>query len=126
MTSLYKYDNNSSDMKNYINNVCHELRTPLQIICGTSENALGCNNLINENPQYYKDMTIINRNCEILLDKVESCIQEMKNLCKCNQSINNSEVYEKSEERCRGCYLLNKWIIDKNGTNNQLLCSKII
>ncbi|HEX5187524.1 MAG TPA: hypothetical protein VFV86_11600, partial [Nitrososphaeraceae archaeon] len=72
-----------------------------------------------------KDMTIINRNCEILLNKVESFIQEIKNLSEFDQSsVNHSDIYKKPAERCRGCYILNKWISDKKATNNQLLCSK--
>jgi signal transduction histidine kinase len=102
-------------MGDYIDNLCHELRTPLQIIYGISENALEYTNAKNENSLYYKNMTIINRNCEMLLDKLESYISATKNQYEYLQSINpsSSSLYKESQERCRGCYFFNKWIIDK-------------
>lgn len=124
MTKPCKYDSSKISTEDCINDLCHELRTSLQIISGISENALEyptttttttITNLKNKNiSRYYNDMTIINKNCERLTDKVESCISTMKNQCECLQSINASLQHKKlDEEKCKGYYFSNKLIIDK-------------
>lgn len=120
MDGLYKYYNNKIVMNEYFENICHNLRTPLQIISGTAENAIENMDVRNENSRYDKDMKLINRNCNILIDIVEGFIQDMKNLHEFNQFFNNSDLYKESEDRFRRYYLLNKWSIDKKGTFNLL------